>query len=108
MIYRRMVEILAQPHSLWILIALCIGWTAGGFRFGFETSWYQFAANTPLSWGAMFLALLILVDARRETKALHLKLDELIRSIDAAGNHYMGIETADEKVLDALATTRPA
>lgn len=103
MIYRRMVAILSSPWALWVLVALCASWTALGFRVGFRTEWFQFAANTPLSWGAMFIALLILVDARREQRALHLKLDELIRSVDKARNHFMGIEAADDTHLDDLA-----
>lgn len=101
MVYRRLVSVIGSPWALWVALGLCVAATAAGIALKSD-SWTN-DVNTALSWAAIFITLLILIDARREGRALHLKIDELIRAIDLARNDFRRIETADEEILDTLA-----
>lgn len=99
---------IGSEAALTIAILLCVLWVLLGFFVGFKNDTYQFAANTPLSWAALFVTILVLISTRHENRALHLKLDEIILSIAEARNEFLGIEKAEEDTLERLAETHEA
>lgn len=73
----------------------------GGLYYGFSDT-YQLVANTFMSAVSYILLFLIQHTQNRESKALHLKVDELIRTKRQADNYLIGIEELTEDQLMEL------
>ncbi|WP_064683485.1 low affinity iron permease family protein [Rhizobium bangladeshense] len=82
------------------LIALVVIWTAIGLNFSFPRRWFLLT-NTLCTLTSFFVVLLLQHAQNRDTKALHTKLDELIRSSEA-GNHWIAAEKKDADAIDAM------
>lgn len=86
--------------SLAILMAATAAWLGFGYIKGFPESWFlmtNIAATITI-----FLVLLLLRHARTQNmRAIHTKIDELIRSSDA-GNHLIASQHLAEESLEAF------
>ncbi|AIC27002.1 low affinity iron permease protein [Rhizobium etli bv. mimosae str. IE4771] len=82
------------------LIAFVVIWTAVGLNFSFPRRWFLLT-NTFCTLIAFFVVLLVQHAQNRDTKALHAKLDELIRSSEA-GNHWIAAEKRDADAIEAM------
>ncbi len=74
--------------SAWAFLAACAAvllWLISGPLFGFSDAW-QLVINTGTTIVTFLMVFLIQNTQNRDARALHLKLDELIRSIQAARN----------------------
>jgi low affinity Fe/Cu permease len=79
--------------------ALIIVWAISGPIFGFSETW-QLVINTGTTIITFLMVFLIQNTQNRDAKAMHLKLDELIRSIDAADNEIIVAEdNTDEELV---------
>jgi low affinity Fe/Cu permease len=74
--------------------ALIVAWLATGPFFGWSDTW-QLYANTFTTLVTFVMVFLIQNTQNRDSKAIHLKLDELIRAIPAARNEFMEAEEED-------------
>lgn len=87
-------------------LAICVAAAFGlgmGFVLAFDERW-ALVFNIFLSLAALLLASLILVAGARDTAAIQIKLDELVRAVDAADNELIGIERqARQQVEEARA-----
>ena len=81
--------------------AIIVGWAATGPIFHFSDTW-QLVINTGTTIVTFLMVFLIQNTQNRDARAINLKLDELIHSIDAAGNQMMDIEKLSDKELDEL------
>jgi low affinity Fe/Cu permease len=74
-------------------------WALTGPLFGFSETW-QLVINTATTIVTFLMVFLIQNTQNRDAMAVHLKLDELIRSLDGADNRLMKAEdqTDDELV----------
>jgi low affinity Fe/Cu permease len=84
--------------SLWALalsILLVVGWALSGPIFGFSDTWQLFI-NTTTTVITFWMVFVIQNSANRQSKAVSLKLDEVIRSIGAARNEFVGLDQATE------------
>jgi low affinity Fe/Cu permease len=72
-----------------------------GPLFGFSDSW-QLVINTGTTIVTFLMVFLIQATQNRETRALHLKLDELIRVQRRARNLFTDLEHATDEELKAL------
>jgi low affinity Fe/Cu permease len=84
-----------------IVFVLTIIWLATGPYFNFSTGW-NFAANSSTTVLTTILIVLVQNTQNRDNKAIHLKLDELIRAKGSADNRLMCIEMENDEELDAL------
>ncbi len=84
-------------------IILVIGWLVGGLVVGFTDS-YQLVANTFTTLVTYLMVFFIQHTQNVETRAMHIKLDELLLRIDAADNALMAIESLSEAELEALSS----
>jgi low affinity Fe/Cu permease len=75
-------------------ILLVVVWAATGPIFQFSDSW-SLAINTITTIGTWLMVFVIQNTQSRDAKAIHLKLDELIRSIPEARNEFMEAEEED-------------
>jgi low affinity Fe/Cu permease len=82
-------------------LALTAVWLMLGPVFGFSDTW-QLTMNTAASQVTFLIAFLLQNTQNRDTRALQLKLDELIRSTAGARPQLMNLEALDEDQLEAL------
>ena len=82
-------------------VGIILGWAVTGPIFHYSDTW-QLVINTGTTIVTFLMVFLIQNTQNRDARAINLKLDEVIRSIDAAGNHMMDIEKLSDKELDEL------
>jgi low affinity Fe/Cu permease len=79
-----------------------IVWSALGPHFHYSDTW-QLVVNTATTIVTFLMVFLIQNTQNRDAKALHLKLDEVIRAIRSANNQMIDIEKLSDKELEELA-----
>lgn len=84
------------------VVALVV-WAVSGPVFYFSDTW-QLVINTGTTIVTFLVVFLIQNTQNRDAKALHLKLDELIRSHLPARNDMIDIEKLSDEELDELET----
>ena len=84
-----------------VALAAIVIWAFSGPIFGFSDTW-QLIINTSTTIITFLMVFLIQNTQNRDTAALQLKLDELIRSTAGARPQLMNLEDLDEKQLEAL------
>jgi low affinity Fe/Cu permease len=99
------------PVTFGIAVATVIVWGVSGPLFGFSDTW-QLVINTGTTIVTFLIVFLIQSTQSRDTRALHLKLDELIRANKEASNALVDSEDMSEddmkrvkKTFDRLANT---
>jgi low affinity Fe/Cu permease len=91
---QRVSVIAGSPWAFIAAVALIIGWLLSGPIFGFSDSW-QLIANTVTTLTTTLMVFLIQNTQNRDAKAIHLKLDELLRANPRARNEFMEAEEED-------------
>lgn len=76
-------------------------WMIIGLIWGFSTSWILIL-NTVATLNAALMVFIIQNTQNRESKALHLKIDELIRATKEAQNEFIAIEQMEEEEIENL------
>jgi low affinity Fe/Cu permease len=84
-----------------VALGAVVAWAATGPLFGFSDSW-QLVVNTGTTVVTFLMVFLIQATQNRETRALHLKIDELIRAQRRARNIFADLEHATEQELTEL------
>ena len=84
-----------------IAIALILVWAATGPIFHFSDTW-QLIINTGTTIVTFLMVFLIQNTQNRDAKAIHLKLDELLRAVKGARNRLVNLEEWSDKELKAL------
>jgi low affinity Fe/Cu permease len=82
-------------------LALLVVWAVTGPLFGWSDTW-QLIINTGTTIITFLMVFLIQNTQNRDTEALHLKLDELIRATKGARDSAMELEDKSEEQLDAI------
>ena len=82
-------------------IATLVVWGISGPIFHYSDTW-QLVINTATSLLTFLIVFLIQNTQNRDAKAIHLKLDELIRSHSPAHNDMIDIENLSDEELDEL------
>jgi len=82
-------------------VALILVWAITGPIFGYSDTW-QLVINTGTTIVTFLMVFLIQNTQNRESKAVQIKLDEIIRALEGAHNTLLNLEDLDEKELDAM------
>ena len=90
-----------QPATFCIAVAIIVVWAATGPLFGFSDTW-QLIINTGTTIVTFLMVFLIQNTQNRDARATHLKLDELIRSTNAARNKLIDLENCTDQELDEV------
>jgi low affinity Fe/Cu permease len=94
-------SLVGSPWPFTATLALTALWLLLGPVFRFSDTW-QLTMNTAASQVTFLIAFLLQNTQNRDTRALQLKLDELIRSTAGARPQLMNLEDLDEEQLEAL------
>jgi low affinity Fe/Cu permease len=76
-------------------------WLITGPLFGFSDTW-QLIINTGTTIVTFLMVFLIQNTQNRDSEAMHIKLDELIRAVEGAHNGLLNLEDLGEKELDRI------
>jgi low affinity Fe/Cu permease len=90
-----------SPGVFSATVAMTAIWLILGPVFRFSDTW-QLTMNTVASQVTFLVALLLQNTQNRDTRALQLKLDELLRATAEARNQLINLEALDDKQLDAF------
>ena len=93
--------LVGRPYMFFLAVAVIVAWAILGPHFGFSDTW-QLIINTGTTIVTFLVVFLIQNTQNRDAKALHLKLDELIRSHHPASNELIDVEKLSDEELDAL------
>lgn len=85
-----------------IALVVILGWALSGPLFGFSDTW-QLVINTGTTIVTFLMVFLIQSTQNRDAKAIHLKLDELIRAVKGARDDLVLLENMSEDDLQRLA-----
>jgi low affinity Fe/Cu permease len=90
-----------HPSAFVIAAIVVVTWAITGPIFGFSDTW-QLVINTGTTIITFLMVFLIQNTQNRDSEAVHLKLDELIRSHKEAHNSLLDLEQGDEEILGKL------
>jgi low affinity Fe/Cu permease len=93
--------LVGSPIAFLISCLLLLVWAGTGPIFRFSDTW-QLIINTGTTIITFLMVFLIQNTQNRDAKAIHLKLDELIRSVKGARNRLVCLENLSDEELDEL------
>jgi low affinity Fe/Cu permease len=90
-----------SPWAFAIAAGLIILWAISGRLFHYSDTW-QLVINTATTIITFLMVFIIQNTQNRDTRAIQLKLDELLRGVQGARNRLVALETLTDEELDDL------
>ncbi len=97
----RAAQIVGHPYVFFAAVAVLVIWGFTGTYFHYSDTW-QLVINTGTSVVTFLVVFLIQNTQNRDSKAINLKLDELIRSHHPASDDLIDIEKLSDEELEDL------
>ena len=88
-------------YSFSLGLAVVVIWAVTGPFFGFSDTW-QLVINTGTTVITFLMVFIIQHTQTRDTQAIQLKLDELLRAVKEARNEMIGVEDKSEEALEKI------
>ena len=98
---RRTSDRLGSPWAFIVAIGVVVVWAGLGPHFGFSDTW-QLVINTGTTIVTFWMVFLIQRAQNYDSRALHMKLDEVIAAQRGASNRLIKVEELSEEELDEL------
>ncbi|HRH38988.1 MAG TPA: low affinity iron permease family protein [Flavobacteriales bacterium] len=93
-----------RPMTFILAVIVILAWGITGPLFHYSDTW-QLVINTSTTIITFLMVFLIQNTQNRDTEALQIKLDELIRAQQEANNALLDLEELDDKELDSIRAT---
>lgn len=93
-------RVAGRPLTFALAVALVLGWAVSGPLFGYSEGW-QLVINTTTTIITFLMVFLMQSTQNRDTEALQLKIDELIRAVAEADDTVIALDEAGEEELAA-------
>jgi len=90
-----------RPTTFVLALAVLLVWAVTGPLFGYSDTW-QLLINTGTTIVTFLMVFLIQNTQNRDSTAVHLKLDELIRATRGAENALLDIEELEDEDLERM------
>ena len=98
---RRCADALGAPSAFAVNCLLILMWLFAGPFFHYSDTW-QLVVNTATTVFTYLAVFVIQNTQNRDARAMHLKLDELISSIEGARNRFVNLENLNDEELRIL------
>jgi low affinity Fe/Cu permease len=90
-----------KPGTFVLALIVVVVWAVTGPIFGFSDTW-QLIINTGTTIVTFLMVFLIQNTQNRDSEAMHVKMDELIRALEGAHNALLDLEELDDRTLDTI------
>jgi len=90
-----------RPMTFLLATLVVVVWAVTGPLFGFSDTW-QLVINTGTTIVTFLMVFLIQNTQNRDSEAMHVKMDELIRALRGAHNALLDLEELDDRRLDEV------
>ena len=98
---KRTARTAGHPTAFFLAVLVILIWVGTGPMFRFSDTW-QLVINTATTIVTFLMVFLIQNTQNRDSEAMQLKLDELIRAIEGAHNSLLDLEELTEEELDLI------
>lgn len=92
---------LGQPKAFAMAVLIIAGWALVGPIFHFSDTW-QLIINTSTTIVTFLMVFVIQNSQNRDSASIQIKLDELIRAVDAAHNSLLDLENLSQEQLEKM------
>src|SRR5712671_2078523 len=94
-------QIVGSSWAFILAVLIILVWGITGPLFHYSDTW-QLVINTGTTIITFLMVFLIQNTQNRDAKAIHLKLDELLRGVEGARTHLVDLEALSDEELDRL------
>jgi low affinity Fe/Cu permease len=94
-------DFIGRPSAFVLAVVIVIIWGVTGPLFNYSDTW-QLVINTGTTIITFLMVFLVQNTQNRDAKAIHLKIDEIIRSIKGARNDMLDLEDEPDQRLKDL------